>query len=511
MTAGKPEHDDKEIELKLEFAPSDAPRILSHPIILASEASPTTRELISVYYDTGDDVLRKAGVFLRVRATGDGYVQTIKTARGKAEFLERDEWEQAIPTHEPDLGAADGTALAPLLSAEVRAALTPRFHTRFRRQTYWMRRNATEIELAVDQGEITAGVRATPISELELELKAGDKRELFQLARDLVETVPLFLAIKTKAERGFELLDGGDFTVEGAGDIEITPDMTCIDAFRAIARSCLRQIVANTAAVRGGRPEALHQMRIGLRRLRAGLSLFADVVADQDREHIKSELRWITQQLGPARDLDVFAADVLEPLRAAHPDDPEIAAAYRDFLERHAAAYACATRAVGSDRFRKLLLDLAAWIEIGAWAGHGTALAAAPADGPATEHAAKHLSKLRRTIKKKGRHLREVSSTERHKLRIRAKRLRYATEFFATTFPGKKSDKRRKESLAALKDLQDSLGVLNDIAIRRALLATGEGVPPLEPGADAAEETKQLKQAKRAYERFAEVKAFWKA
>ncbi|HUU24533.1 MAG TPA: CHAD domain-containing protein [Methyloceanibacter sp.] len=510
MTAAKPEHDAKEIELKLAFAPADAPRILSHPVILASQAAPTTRELISVYYDTGEDVLRKAGVFLRVRSTGDGYVQTIKTARGEAEFLERDEWEQPTPTHEPDLGAADGTALAPLLNADVRAALGPRFQTRFRRQTYWMRCDDTEIELAIDQGEITAGVLATPISELELELKAGDKRELFHLARDLAESVPLFLAIKTKAERGFELCDGGDFSVEKAGDIVITPDMTCGDAFRAIARSCLRQIVANTPAVRGGRPEALHQMRIGLRRLRAGLSLFADVVADQDREHIKSELRWITQELGPARDLDVYAADVLEPLRATHPGAPEIAEAHRDFLDRHAAAYARATSAVGSDRFRKLLLDLAAWIEIGAWADHGTTLDAAPVDGPATRHAAKHLSKLRRTIKKKGRRLREASAPERHKLRIRAKRLRYATEFFAATFPGKKSDKRREKSLAALKELQDSLGILSDIATR-ALLAAGEGVPPREPGADSAEEATQLKRAVCAYERFADAKAFWKA
>jgi inorganic triphosphatase YgiF len=512
VTAGHSEHEAKEIELKLEFAPADAPCILSHPIIQASQAAPVTRELISVYYDTGDDVLRKAGVFLRVRATGDGYVQTIKTARGEAEFLERDEWEQSIPSHQPVLEAAEGTALAPLLTADVRARLAPRFHTRFRRQTYWVRRDATEIELAIDQGEVTAGVDATPISELELELKAGDRRELFQLARELAETVPLYLAIKTKAERGFELIDGGDFSVEKSSDVDIGPGMTCADGFRAIARNCLRQIVANTPAVRAGRPEALHQMRIGLRRLRAGLWLFAGVVADEDREYIEGELRWITQELGPARDLDVFAADVLEPLRAASPDDPEIAAAHRDFIQHHTAAYDRATGAVGSHRFRKLLLDLAAWIEIGAWAAHGTPRQAAPVDGAVTAYAAKQLSKLRRTIKKKGRGLREASPPERHKVRIRAKRLRYATEFFTKTFPGKKSDRRREKSLAALEDLQDALGVLNDIAIRRTQPEAGEGFAFMHPhGDDAAEESKQLKAAKAAFDRFAKVKAFWKA
>ena len=92
------------------------------------------------------------------------------------------------------------------------------------------------------------------------------------------------------------------------------------EAFRAIARNCLRQIIANEPVMCAGRAEGLHQMRIGLRRLRAAIAIFADVVGDEDQKKIKSELKWITQELGPARDLDVFAADVLEPLRASHPE-----------------------------------------------------------------------------------------------------------------------------------------------------------------------------------------------
>ena len=108
--------------------------------------------------------------------------------------------------------------------------------------------------------------------------------------------------------------------------------------------------------------------------------------------------------------------------------------------------------------------------------------------------------------------MRDLNAVERHRLRIRAKRLRYATEFFAATFPGKTSDKRRKKSLAALEDIQDSLGALNDIATRKALLATGEKDTQLRaPGADSAEEAVRLKEAERAYERFAKAKAFWKA
>ena len=506
MSAEKPEHGAKEIELKLAFEPADAPRILAHPLLAALHAPADKRELISIYYDTGDDALRKAGVFLRVRSTGDGYIQTIKATRDAAEFFERQEWERPVPSHEPELDSAKDTALGPLLSPEVRAGLRPRFHTRFMRKTYQLRRDEAQVELAIDQGEITAGVTAAPISELELELKAGQKRVLFWLARDLAATVPLTLAVKNKAERGFELLDGGPRLVEKARDVDISPDMTCADAFRTIARGCLRQIVVNAPAVHEGCADALHQTRIGIRRFRAGLTLFADVTADDDRDRIAAELKWLTGELGPARDLDVFEADVLGPLRASHPDDAGLAAAYRDFVERRAAAYARAAGAVGSSRFRMALLDIAAWVETAAWAE------GALARRPVIEHATEDLSHLRRRLKKRGAHLRELSPAEQHKVRIRAKGLRYATEFFAVTFPGKKNAKRRAKSLAALGDLQDSLGALNDIVIRQSLLAASDA-PATEhvPKADAVQAEKHLKDAERAFARFTDIKPFWKA
>lgn len=506
MAADRPGQGGKEIELKLECDPRDIDAVAAHPILTGASHAPQVRELISIYYDTGEDVLRTAGVFLRVRATGDGYVQTIKTARGAGEFLERDEWECSLASHQPDLDAAVGTALEPLLTPEVRAALCPRVHTRFRRKAYHIDYDGAEIEAAVDQGEVTAGVKAAPICELELELKAGDRRAIFALAKELAETVPLTLGVKTKAERGFELLDDGDYAFEKARPLTVTPDMTCAQAFRAIARNCLRQIIVNAPAMRRRRPEALHQMRVGMRRLRAAISLFGDVVADEHREAIKGTLKWLGGELGPARDLDVFAADILEPQRAAHPGDSDLKAIYQDFMERRASAYARAVEAAGSTRFRSALLDLGAWIEIGDWADNVLA------EGPVTTYAAEKLSKLRRGIKKKGKKLRGMRVEERHRLRIRAKRARYATEFFAATFNGKKSAKRQKKALVALQCLQDALGALNDMATRQSLLTVdNKGVRLPAPSDDGAKEEKWLKEAEEAYERFVDVKPFWKA
>ena len=87
----------KEVELKLEFDPADAAKIKSHPLLAAeSLGAPEQQELVSIYFDTPDFALSKAGVFLRVREAGGRYVQTIKAMQSDADLLERFEWEKEI-------------------------------------------------------------------------------------------------------------------------------------------------------------------------------------------------------------------------------------------------------------------------------------------------------------------------------------------------------------------------------------------------------------------------------
>ena len=125
----------------------------------------------------------------------------------------------------PDLDGVQDTPLKPLLTAKVRASLRPMFETQIRRYVFRIFRDGSEIEVAIDQGEIATGTGMQAISELELELKRGGPPELFRFARILGETVPLRPEVKTKAERGYALLEGEGLKIEKATEIDIPTKM----------------------------------------------------------------------------------------------------------------------------------------------------------------------------------------------------------------------------------------------------------------------------------------------
>jgi CHAD domain-containing protein len=249
-------------------------------------------------------------------------------------------------------------------------------------------------------------------------------------------------------------------------------------------------------------------MRIGLRRLRAAITAFAKVSSDSKLNRIKAELKAATNKLGPARDIDVFAADVFKHLSETGARENEFAEASRDFTLKREKTYAALANFVRCKRFRKTLLDVAEWVET------GRCRARAGAEQPIKKHAAYVQAKFRKQIRKKGSDLRELDARARHKLRIRAKKLRYMIEFFGGVFPGHKDVKRRQMALNSLKTLQDTLGSLNDIAARKALVSDGDGLTMhLADMVDAGEAKadKLLEQARLAHAHFSKVKAFWKS
>jgi CHAD domain-containing protein len=198
----------------------------------------------------------------------------------------------------------------------------------------------------------------------------------------------------------------------------------------------------------------------------------------------------------------------------------------RDLRKKRKHAFARARTAIGSARFRSLAFDTAAWIETGEWRHSKGEVAGALREGPIAAMAAEKLRRHRKKILNGGAHLDELEPRRRHELRIRAKKLRYASEFFAGAFPGRKSSRLREEFVAGLEKLQDALGELNDIVVHEELTERIVGAQELKgkryrsratkafaagrlSGREEARTKSVLEDARRAYRILAKAKPFW--
>jgi CHAD domain-containing protein len=250
-------------------------------------------------------------------------------------------------------------------------------------------------------------------------------------------------------------------------------------------------------------------LRIGLRRLRVAIKAFKRVTADPQQGAISTELRWVMKQVGLARDLDVFGADVFERLDQTSTRDDDLAAAHRSYDEKRRQAHESARISIRSDRFRDLLFNLTEWTKVGGWTTN--AALRKMRERRAIELAVEILGEWRKGLHKRCRKLGDLTPKQRHRLRMRAKDLRYVTEFFASLFPA--HENRRTASLAALEKLQDTLGALNDLIARKGIMPKEINQSAHARSIIAAQENKAgelLDEAKSACGKFCKVKAFWK-
>jgi CHAD domain-containing protein len=175
------------------------------------------------------------------------------------------------------------------------------------------------------------------------------------------------------------------------------------------------------------------------------------------------QLKWLTDELAPARELDVFVKENVEPVTHDALLRRGGKAIRQEFSRRRDRAFAQAKQAVNSQRYRSLLIAALQWIE----SGH--TIATKGERVPAGKFAAKLLHRRIKKLRKDGRRLDAMSARERHKLRIRAKKIRYAIEFFESLFPGRHGQKQLAHLSSHLKGIQDALGALNDFVAHREM------------------------------------------
>ncbi len=462
-----------EIELKLLTDARSARKVWTHKSVKALlRSAPRTRHIRTVYYDTPSADLMRSGCAYRVRVCGGACEQHLKTA-GSVEggLFHRREWHAPLPSETPDPALWTGEAAA--FIAPYREGLRRLFESDMERTDAVLSNGALAVEMAVDVGVIRAfdedgaPLRETPLVEIELEWQAGPAEQVFDLALDLAHALPLRMGWQSKAERGYQLAAGRGPLPHRAAPCDIPPAAALPQAVAQILGETMAHFLANQPCLEAsGAPEAVHQMRVACRRLRAALSLFRSALPPDETADFREGFRVLAQDLGAVRDIDVLIAETLAPIRAAAetPDDirESLRAALAALENRRAEEITAARALAAAPETTRLLLRLGRRI---------TALAREPGDGALRPFADANLGKRHRAVRRSGRHLVTQDATERHRLRIAAKKLRYTAEFFQSLYPGKPM----RRYLRTLSTLQEVLGRLNDSANVPRLIAQATG------------------------------------
>ena len=458
----------EECELKMRVQPEVLARVRRHPLIARYRTGrAVTRFQRSIYFDTPELALYRQGIVLRIRSVGRQRIQTVKGPGLRvAGLFQRREWEARVHGDRPEL--------APLMESEFAAAfsvpglaiaLRPIFSTEVKRTTIILADEDWDVELALDEGLIVpmkGDGPAAPIHEIELELRRGTPARLFALGRDFQQGLPVRVQIASKSDRGFEMASGAGGKARKATPIVLTPDLDAGGAFRLIAQSCVEHFLANQDALIDQRlPESIHQLRVALRRFRSALILFRRFAQTPESARIKHEIRWLLDGLGPARDVDVFLAEILDgaPKRLAAPGTTALRA---HFERDRTTSYDAALERFQDPRCGALFLAIGAWLEEGDWQSRNRA----PSEIPVIDFAARELERRYIRLRKDGKRLGKLPDEQRHLFRIEIKRMRYACEFFEALF----DSRRTKKMIAQLAAIQDALGGLNDIAVAREKL-----------------------------------------
>jgi inorganic triphosphatase YgiF len=306
----------------------------------------TRMRLQAFYFDTPDRDLVRAKIALRLRREGEQWVQTLKMPGENA--LSRIEINHDRPSPELDLSVYAAEPFAAVLAKHAQA-LAICYETDVQRIFRQTRTDLGVVEIALDTGLLRAGSVELPISEIEFELKRGQLAAVFALGKKWQQAHGLILDARSKSERGdrLALLNAELKTISEqkqerqessrrqaiaqfwaartAENISLHPKIHAQAALAAVSAECLDQIIRNAAVLaevdtadiyQAGGADHVHQLRVGIRRLRSAWSFF-NGIAVLPSEELRSEIKLYFAKLGGTRDDDVLKETLLPVLNAA--------------------------------------------------------------------------------------------------------------------------------------------------------------------------------------------------
>jgi inorganic triphosphatase YgiF len=337
------------------------------------------------------------------------------------------------------------------------------FETNVTRTTYRLRTRGSIIELALDRGETVAMNRRSEISEAELELVRGNPKDLLQTAQAIFGKSAIRLSPMTKAERGYRLLLKTRPAARKTAPAYAEPPaiergQSCGEAFAVILRSAREQIVKNRIALlETDEPEAAHQLRVGLTRLRSAHRALTALSDSPQLRRLETDARAISRAVGRQRDADVMIEDIFAPVAGNPPRQPGFDELYEALKAHREAMQKEARETLTGETWTRLLLSLTLWPSM---------LERDPAlQEPVEDFADKLLQERWKKAAKLGRSIESLDGDDQHKMRRSLKKLRYTAEFLVPLY----SKAKVKPFIGRLKKLQDVFGYVNDVRMAAGL------------------------------------------
>lgn len=436
------------------------------------------RRIRSIVFDTAVHDLGKQNILLRgYEMHGAAFVE-LSWARPARDGDGRDSIELRAPSLEVGKMLGFSESLRRSIAGR---PLEARSVSEIERREGVLERSRARISVRLDEGFVECGPRRRNFHEIELQLLEGAEEELWRVAADLARQAAARFLTASEAELALAPEEG--VAPVKARRPSLGGEASLDEAIVVTMSACLDQFVANWPALRFHAPEeAIHQMRVALRRLRAGVGMLLRGVASDALEKASADAKDIAARLGEARNLDVLV-DMLTagPLAQASGEPSFYAlldAVERRRIEKHAEVGAL----IAAPRTTQFVIDLRCALAAKDWRplpAEGTCPLDPSAPGSAREFAVRSLDRLHRRAMKKSRDLSSLTPEQRHKARIAFKKARYAAEFFQSLFDAPGEARRYLKRTAAL---QDKLGAINDLAVAVEILRElGEADPALAP------------------------------
>jgi triphosphatase len=476
----------------------------------------------SRYRDSSDRRLAKAGLSLRLRKTSGRWEQTVKgPGANAAERLEETvprpgAWNADGPS--PDLSLHADREAGALLDAALAPrggpppALVPVHTSLVKRLAVHVEAAGADVEVAFDRGVIQAGEHSTPVSEVEVELKRGDVAALIGLGRANVEAHGMWLSTLAKAMRGDRLAHASSDGRAATGAVKAKPaelrGVTDGDAiFRAVIRSCLDQVLANASVIAAGEvsDDAVHQLRVGLRRMRTAwreLGAWRGSLAPG----WEAPAAEVFRALGDYRDRQTIAAAMQKRLAAAGSPDPAL-------RPPPSGAAIDPVVLVRGKKFQQALLDVLAFVLEPAPAASfavGSAPDDAADDSKPERTIGARLDKLRTQLERAAKRFERLDELERHRVRKRLKRLRYLAELVGPLY----KTGRVERYLKSLEPAQDELGHYMDLVVAARLahdvVDGGDARAWFNVGWLKAQLPQAVERCRKVLQRAAAARPFWR-